>query len=106
MLNKAQTRVSSLKRGLAFALIPAILLIPGTAYFTVCPSAYSALGVRVMHASFLASEIWALRWLLPSLNTRKDGKVDALNLFVWAACTIGVVVILVSILFLLGRPRG
>jgi hypothetical protein len=101
-----QGRLASVKEGLVFALIPALLLVPGIGYFTVCPPTYADVGIRIMLAAFLACEIWALRKLLPSLNTRRDGRVDRVNLLVWAGCTFATLTSLASLgLLLIGYPK-
>ena len=41
-------------------LVPAALLIPAIAFFTICPPAYAKIGLTTLVTIFAASEIWGL----------------------------------------------
>ena len=62
--------------------------------------------VGAVLAVFLASELWAVRNLVPALNLRRDGKVDRLNLLAWARLTAAALVLILTVVgFLAGRAR-
>jgi hypothetical protein len=101
---EGERRVVHLRRGLAFAFAPAVLFLPGVAFFSVCPPSSGSMGARVAMILFLASDIWAVRELVLSFNTRNDGKIDRLNLWAWAGCTIAILTLLVSAALLSDYP--
>jgi hypothetical protein len=103
---ESNRRLAMVKQGLAFAILPAALFVPVLGYLGVCPNPSAATEERTVLLLFLASEIWALRRLVPSLNTLRDGKADRLNLFVRAGLTIATLTVLASAgLLVIGYPR-
>jgi len=97
-------RAALLKRGLALALIPAVIFVPVVAFFSVCPPSFGLMGARIALILFLASDIWAVRKLIPTFNTTNNGKVDRLNLLAWTGCTIAILTVIVSSVLLSGYP--
>ena len=90
MLTNLEPRTRRFFQGALLVLIPAALIIPATAFFTICPPGYARSVFLPLLAVFTVSEIFGLIRLFGCLSRKLDSVViGAILCFIMSFLVLG-----------------